>query len=186
MFICSLSKVLRSHKSFVQGGSRPMWLNKNSPSCCKRQLFFSFLLEEQRSGIYIYFLHQGRFSVPFLSCFCSLASWVISGWWLRICLSDQTMLCTLREPPGAGKGQLEDQLLSLGHFFFIICTKSEYAFIEFVGSGCNKCCLVEIWLRFIYPLAWKIGRSILPVPSNHHVQGFMWHFIEALLYRCVF
>lgn len=57
--------------------SRPMWLN--SHSCCKWQLFFAFFLEEERSEIYIYLFHQCRFSVPFQSCFCPLASWVISS-----------------------------------------------------------------------------------------------------------
>ena len=80
VFLCSLHEVLRFRKVFVQGGSRPMWLNKNSPSCCNWQLFFAFVLEEQRSGMYIYFLGWCGFSVPFQSCFCLLASWVVSGW----------------------------------------------------------------------------------------------------------
>lgn len=101
----------------------------------------AFLLEEQRSGIYIYF-HRCH------SFFCALPGLVLSavqlGHWpkSRICISGQ---CTSAGPPGAGRQARDSSWVTL--FYNLYHDQQSEQFFDSV-LGHIKCHFYQIYLSF--------------------------------------
>lgn len=108
--------------TFEQWDWRPMRLNKNSHSCCKGPLFFAFLLEEQRSGVYMHFCRHHSLCIAFPWLMLSegqLGHWPGS----RACTSGLVGRCTLSRASGQ-RGAAGRQTSSLAHSFFLCLPKS--------------------------------------------------------------
>lgn len=102
-----------------------MRLNKNSHSCCKGPLFFAFLLEEQRSGVYMHFCRHHSLCIAFPWLMLSegrLGRWPGS----RVCTSGLVGRCTLSRASGQ-RGAAGRQTSSLAHSFFCVFLKAAFA-----------------------------------------------------------
>lgn len=95
---------------FVQGGSRPVWLNKSSPAAVNGSFSLPSFRRSRGQGYTFIFFAGAGFPCPSSPVpVCWPAGLLVAGGWgagfaflSRICLSDQSSWCTLQKPSKAG------------------------------------------------------------------------------------